>query len=91
MLTDSVSFFIPAAFAFLLLALTLALIHLARSRNINDRIVAMDLISTITMGFIMVYGVLVKRSLYFDVAIVISLIAFVGTVAVSTYLKQRQS
>jgi multicomponent Na+:H+ antiporter subunit F len=37
-----------------------------------------------------VYAVLVKNAIYFDAAIIISLISFIGTIAISTYLKQRK-
>jgi multicomponent Na+:H+ antiporter subunit F len=41
------------------------------------------------MGFIVVYSVLIEKDIYLDLAIIISLISFIGTVAVSTYLKHR--
>jgi len=78
------------AFGFLLLALSLALIHLVRRQEVNDRIVAMDLIAAVAMGFVLVYSLLVNKALYFDVAIIISLVSFIGTVAISTYLRQRR-
>lgn len=77
------------AFAMLLTALGLAFARLLKGPSINDRIAAMDVIAVIVMGFILVYSVLVKNSIYFDIPIIISLISFIGTVAVSTYLKHR--
>jgi multicomponent Na+:H+ antiporter subunit F len=78
------------AFAFLLVALVLSFLRLLRGPAVNDRIVAMDLIASIIMGFILLYSVLIRRAIYFDLAIVISLISFIGTVAISTYLKQKR-
>mgnify|MGYP006301964689 CR=1 FL=1 len=75
--------------AILLAALVLTFVRLAKGPSVHDRIVALDLTASIIMGFIISYSILVQRSLYFDVAIVISLVAFIGTVAVSTYLKIR--
>jgi len=78
------------AFAFLLIALVLAFLRLVRGPTVNDRIVAMDLTASIIMGFILLYSVLIRKAFYFDIAIVISLISFMGTVAISTYLKLKR-
>ena len=77
------------AFAMLLAALVLAFVRLMRGPSINDRIAAMDLIAAVVMGFILVYSILINKSIYFDIPVIISLISFIGTVAVSTYLKHR--
>ncbi len=77
-------------FGMLLLAFLLAFIRLLKGPEITDRIVAMDLIASITMAFVLSYSILVNKAIYFDIVIVISLVSFVGTVAVSTYLKQKK-
>lgn len=78
------------AFAMLILAFALALARILKGPTVQDRIVAMDLIASITMGFILVYSVLINEAMYFDIVITISLISFIGTVAISTYLKQNK-
>jgi multicomponent Na+:H+ antiporter subunit F len=77
------------AFSMLLAALVLSFIRLMRGPSINDRIAAMDLIAAVVMGFVLVYSILINKSIYFDIPVIISLISFIGTVAVSTYLKHR--
>lgn len=77
------------AFSLLLAALVLAFARLLKGPSINDRIAAMDLIAAVVMGFILVYSVMINKSIYFDIPVIISLISFIGTVAVSTYLKHR--
>ena len=74
----------------LLLAFVLAFIRVLIGPDINDRIAAMDLIASLTMAFILSYSVLVQKAIYFDIVIVISLVSFISTVAVSTYLKQKK-
>lgn len=78
------------AFAMLLVAFGLSLIRLIKGPSERDRIVALDLIASITMGFILIYSVLVNRAMYFDIVIIISLVSFIGTVAMSTYLKLKK-
>ena len=84
-------FVLYTAFAFLMLAMIITLIRLLKGPSVNDRIAAMDLISSIIMGTILVYSVLINNAMYFDIPVIISLISFIGTVAVSTYLKQNQN
>lgn len=77
------------AFAMMLLAFALSFIRVIKGPTVSDRIVAMDLISSITIGFILVYSMLIDNAMYFDIVIIISLVSFIGTVAISTYLKQK--
>ncbi|MDD2381788.1 MAG: monovalent cation/H+ antiporter complex subunit F [Mariniphaga sp.] len=77
------------SFSLLLGALVLAFYRLLKGPSINDRITAMDLIASVVMGFVLVYSVLINQSVYFDIPVIISLISFFGTVAVSTYLKHK--
>ncbi len=77
------------AFTFLMTAMIITLIRLFKGPSVNDRIAAMDLIASIIMGVILVYSVLINNAMYFDVPLIISLISFIGTIAISTYLKQK--
>jgi multicomponent Na+:H+ antiporter subunit F len=77
------------AFGLLLLAFVFALLRLFRGPSSRDQIVALDLIASIVMGFILLYSLLVDREVYFDIAIVIAMISFLGTIAISIYLKRK--
>ncbi len=78
------------AFVMLLLAMLISLYRLISGPTVYNRIVALDLIASIVMGFILLYSVVVNKALYFDVVIIISLISFIGTVSISTYLKTKK-
>ncbi|MBN1186947.1 MAG: hypothetical protein JXB49_32015 [Bacteroidales bacterium] len=80
---------ILSSFVLLLTALLLAFLRLAKGPSVNDRIAALDLIASIVMGFILVYAVSVNEAIFIDIVIIIALVSFVGTVAISTYLKQK--
>lgn len=77
------------SFTMLLVAFALAFVRIVKGPTSRDRIVALDLIASVTMGFILIYSVAINKAMYFDIVIVISLISFIGTVAISTYLKQK--
>jgi multicomponent Na+:H+ antiporter subunit F len=71
------------------LAIILALARLIRGPNLPSRVVAFDLMTTIGMGLIAVYAVLTDRPIYLDVAVVMALVSFLGTIAFAYYLERR--
>lgn len=77
------------AFGFLLVALAVTLFRLIKGPTSGDRIIALDLVGFITMGFVLVYSVLINKAIYFDIPVIISMVSFIGTIAVSTYLKEK--
>lgn len=80
-----------ASAALLLLAagMALALVRLLRGPSLPDRVVALDLMSTITVGIIAVHAILSGETVYLDAAVILALIAFLGTVAFARYLAMR--
>ena len=76
--------------ALLGLALGLALLRLLRGPSLADRIVALDLMTTIGVAVCGLYAVVNDQPVFLDVAVVMALIAFVGTVAFARYLEERQ-
>lgn len=87
--SDFLNISIQVSLAMLLLALFFALVRLVKGPTINDRIASLDLVASIVIGFILLFSVLYEEIVYFDLAIIISLVTFVGTVAISTYLIQK--
>ncbi len=73
----------------LVLAAVLATVRLALGPTLADRAIALDLLGAIGIGFIGVYALATERLAYLDVAMVLALIAFLGTVAFATYLERR--
>jgi len=71
------------------LGLVAAFIRLLRGPYLPDRVVALDLISVLAIGFIVVYAVRFNQPNFLDVAIILALITFLGTVAFAYYLERR--
>jgi len=71
------------------LAVLMAFVRLARGPSLPDRVVALDLLSTLAIGMIAVYAIITDRPVVLDVAIVLGLLAFLGTVAFARYLEKR--
>ncbi len=77
------------AFMMLIGAMTLAFVRLVRGPTLPDRVVALDLFAVITTGFLVVYAIDSGQQVYLDVAIVMALITFLGTVAFAQYIERR--
>ncbi len=71
------------------LAMVLAFVRLVRGPTLPDRVVALDLIGTLGMGMIAVYAIARNLPVLVDVAIVLALLSFLGTVAFARYLERR--
>lgn len=70
-------------------AMVIAFIRLARGPRLPDRVVALDLISVIVMAYICVYAVRFNQPNFLDVAIIMALLTFLGTVAFAFYIERR--
>lgn len=57
--------------------------------TIEDRIVALDLLSANAIAFIAVYSIQKNTTTFLDVGIIVALLAFLGTVAFAFYLGRR--
>lgn len=57
--------------------------------DIVDRVVALDLTITIGVAVIAIYCIVTSNAAFLDDAMILALIAFLGTVAFSYYLAKR--
>lgn len=71
------------------LALILAFVRLVRGPSLPDRVVALDLAITMAMGIISVYAILNNQPAFLDVALILALLSFLGTVAFAYYIERR--
>ncbi|MGM0944085.1 MAG: cation:proton antiporter [Bacteroidota bacterium] len=58
--------------------------------KLSDRVVALDLLLTTGIGIIAVYSVTTNQPAFLDIAMILALIAFLGTVAFAYYLEKRE-
>ena len=77
------------ALGMLTLALLLSVVRLLRGPTLPDRILALDTMTTLAIGFICVMAIRTGVTLYLDVAIAIGLVGFLSTVALARYVLQR--
>lgn len=68
-----------------------ALLRVLWGPSLADRIVALDLVAYLAMGFLASYALLEGEETYIDAALVLGLLAFLGTVAVGRYIERVRS
>ncbi|WP_439859203.1 K+/H+ antiporter subunit F [Pseudomonas sp. MBLB4136] len=77
---------IPVCLAIMGLALLLTLARLIKGPDMPDRILALDTLYINAIALLVLFGVWLGSKLYFEAALLIAVMGFVGTVAVAKYL-----
>lgn len=72
------------------LSILVIFLRLVIGPSIEDRIVALDLLSANAIAFIAVYSIQKNTTTFLDVGIIVALLAFLGTVAFAYYLGRRR-
>lgn len=74
----------------LAISVMLVFIRLFKGPSVVDRVIALDLIITTGIGIITVYSIRANQKVFLDVAIILALIAFLGTVAFAYYIEKQK-
>jgi multicomponent K+:H+ antiporter subunit F len=77
---------LPFAIGGLSLAILLALLRLLRGPGPADRVLALDTLYICTLALLVVLGIRLGSSVYFEAALLIAMLGFIGTVALGRYL-----
>jgi multicomponent K+:H+ antiporter subunit F len=77
---------LPVATALVVLAMLFAAWRLVRGPTRVDRILALDTLYLDTVALLVIVGIAADTAVYFEGALVIALLGFVGTVALAKYL-----
>jgi multicomponent K+:H+ antiporter subunit F len=79
---------LPIAMGAFVLALALSAWRLLRGPGLADRVLALDALYVNTLALLVLMGIGYGTTLYFEVALVIAMLGFVGTVVLSKFLAQ---
>ncbi len=77
---------IIAAMVLIILALILNLWRVAVGPDITDRILALDTLYINSIALLVVLGIYMASSAYFEAALLIAMMGFIGTTALCKYL-----
>lgn len=80
---------VAAALAMLVAAMALAFVRLVRGPHLGDRVVAGDTVALILINLVTVLGIRSATRLFADVAAVVAILGFIGTVAAARFVRGR--
>lgn len=86
---DFFSLAITIVYVLLSISLLVSLIRVIIGPTLPDRVVALDLVAFVVISMIATYAISSGHPVYLDVAIVLALFAFLGTIAFARYVFQR--
>ena len=69
--------------------LAAAFVRLVRGPSLPDRVVALDLIALLLVGVLVISSIASAEPAMLRAAVVVALLAFLGTVAFARYLERR--
>ncbi|TVQ31883.1 MAG: cation:proton antiporter [Phycisphaeraceae bacterium] len=79
---------LDAIIGMLAFGIAMSAIRLYLGPSLADRVVALDLIATLSVGMIAIYSVKTSMPVLLLVAIVLALIMFLGTIAFALYIQK---
>ena len=79
-----------AAFVWMTLLLVASATAVIRLRSTASRILALDMLTLILVALLVLYADAERSQYYLDAALILSLLAFVATLALSRYYGERR-
>ena len=86
---DLMNLVISGAMVVVSCAMLLALWRLVRGPTAPDRILALDTLYVATIAEVVLLGMLDETEVYFEIALIIAMLGFFGTVVLSKYVIRR--
>lgn len=80
-----------ASFAIIVLSLVLGFFRLTRGPTMNDRVVALDMMTITIMAFCGLYVIFTGETAFIDIAVVLALVGFLTTLALARFSERRRT
>jgi len=77
---------IPFCMALMGVAMLLNVVRLVRGPSMPDRVLALDTLYINALALIVLFGIWLQSDLFFEAALLIAIMGFVGTVAVGKHM-----
>ena len=71
------------------LALLISVVRIVIGPTLGDRVLALDLMTVVAMGFVGTIAIRTGQFLYLDIAIALALLGFLATIAFARYVLSR--
>ncbi|MGV8833514.1 MAG: cation:proton antiporter [Devosia sp.] len=87
--SDVVSISTMIALIMLFIAMLISVVRVVIGPTLADRVLALDLLTVLAMGFVGAFAIRTGLMLYLDIAISLALLGFLATVAFARYMLSR--
>jgi multicomponent K+:H+ antiporter subunit F len=77
---------LPLAFAMVALAVAMNLWRMVKGPDATDRILALDTLTINAIALVLMLGIALGTALYFEAALILAMMGFIGTVALCKFL-----
>ena len=78
---------IVVAAILIFLGILLGVLRLVLGRTVVDRVIAVDMLTVVSISLIAIYAHVADRFIYLDVALVYGVLSFLAVLAVARYLE----
>jgi multicomponent Na+:H+ antiporter subunit F len=80
-----------AGMSILTASVFMAFMRLVKGPSLPDRVVALDIMSVTALGIIALYAIDTGEVVFLDVALIVALVSFLGTVAFAYFVERGQT
>ncbi len=74
----------------LVVFVVLSFLRMVFSKNLPERLVALDTINTLVIIIMVLLGSIFNKALYIDIGLVYGILSFIGTLYMSRYLEKEK-
>jgi multisubunit Na+/H+ antiporter MnhF subunit len=90
MLGDVLLFVVYASLVIHIVMITVCVWRVWRGENVIDRLIGVDLSSTLTLAVLVLLAVITDDAIYIDVALALGALSFISTIALAKFSAERQ-
>lgn len=72
------------------LMIAIAIWRVWRGENVIDRLIGVELVSTLFIAVLVLIALIYRDSIYIDLALVLAGLGFIGTIALAKYIADEQ-
>jgi multisubunit Na+/H+ antiporter MnhF subunit len=90
MLGDVLLFVVYASLVIHIVMITVCVWRVWRGENVIDRLIGVDLSSTLTLAVLVLLALITDDAIYIDVALALGALSFISTIALAKFSAERQ-
>ena len=90
MLGDVLLFVVYASLVIHIVMITVCVWRVWRGENVIDRLIGVDLSSTLTLAVLVLLALITDDAIYIDVALALGALSFISTIALAKFSAEQQ-